>query len=298
MADAGVSGGAHPPLHVIVPAYGTSPLLTETLASLVAVLPADVPLTVLDDATPSDAVSRQAEPFAPRLQYWRNERNLGVSGAFNAAVRRSRAEYVVLVGPDDRALPGFAETYLAAIAGNPGAAAVHPGVDTIDEHGRPWVSAGDKVKRVLRPRAGRLGGQRLAARLLIGNWTYNPAIAWRTSFVREHPFDEDLHTAMDLDLLLRLAFAGQTLALVDGPALAYRRHAGAVSSINAGRKRLAEELAIHARAAREAADRHWWATSAAARLAPTARLHGLMLAGGRAGEERWATIRLALTGRR
>ena len=212
------------PLQVIVPAYGTSPLLTDTLASLVDVVPADVPLVVLDDASPGDDVRRQAAPFAPRVEYWRNERNLGVSGAFNAAMRRADAEYVVLVGPDDRAVPEFAQTYLAAIEQYRGAAALHPDVDTIDEHGRPWVSTGDKVKRLLRPPAGQLRGQQLAARLLIGNWTYNPAIAWRVSFVREHPFNEQLHTAMDLDLLLRLAFAGETLALVDGRALEYRRH--------------------------------------------------------------------------
>lgn len=296
MADAS-PGEARTPLQVIVPAYGKSPLLTETLASLVDVLPADVPLVVLDDATPGDDVRRQADPFAPRLEYWRNERNLGVSGAFNAAMRRSDAEYVVLVGPDDRAVPGFAQTYLAAIERYRGAAALHPGVTTIDEHGKPWVSTGDKVKRLLRPRAGRLRGQALAARLLVGNWTYNPAIAWRVSFVREHPFNEDLHTAMDLELLLRLSLAGEEFALVDGPALEYRRHAGAVSSINAGRKRLAEELQIHAWAGREAAKRHWRRTALAARLAPTARLHGLMLASGRSGEERKAIVRLALTGR-
>jgi glycosyltransferase involved in cell wall biosynthesis len=285
------------PLQVIVPAYGTSPLLTDTLASLVDVVPADVPLVVLDDASPGDDVRRQAAPFAPRVEYWRNERNLGVSGAFNAAMRRADAEYVVLVGPDDRAVPEFAQTYLAAIEQYRGAAALHPDVDTIDEHGRPWVSTGDKVKRLLRPPAGQLRGQQLAARLLIGNWTYNPAIAWRVSFVREHPFNEQLHTAMDLDLLLRLAFAGETLALVDGRALEYRRHAGAVSSINAGRKRLTEELEIHAGARREASSRHWRRTALAGRLAPTARLHGLLLASGRRGQERWATVRLALTGR-
>lgn len=297
MADAGASGGAPCPLHVIVPAYGESLLLTETLVSLVEALPAQVPLAVLDDATPGDAVRRQAGRFTPRLEYWRNERNLGVSGAFNAAMHRTDAEYVVLVGPDDRVVPGLAETFLDAARHHPGAAALHPGVDTIDENGQPWVSIGDTVKRLLRPRAGELGGQRLAARLLVGNWTYNPAIAWRVSFVRDHPFNENLHTAMDLELLLRLAFAGQTLALVDGPALEYRRHAGAVSSINAGCKRLAEELQIHSWAAGEAASRHWYRTLLAARAAPTARLHGLMLAAGRSGQERRALVRLALTGR-
>jgi hypothetical protein len=132
-------------------------------------------------------------------------------------------------------------------------------------------------------------------RLLAGNWTYNPAIAWRSSFVAADGFDTGLHTAMDLDLLLRLAFSGASVALVDPVALEYRRHGGAVSSVNAGVKRLSEELGIH-RSAREIARGLGWRRAAAmATLAPTARLHGLLLARELPAGERRQLVAVALS---
>jgi GT2 family glycosyltransferase len=284
-------------LHVVVPAYGESPLLPHTLASLVTMVPASIRVSVLDDASPTDAVRRHLEPFKDRIEYWRNDRNMGVSGAFNEAMRRSSGLYTVLVGPDDRAVSTFAATYLHAMKTNDGAAAIHPYVTTIDQTGAPGHALVDRTKQVLRPRLpSDLGGRRLARGLLVGNWTYNPAIAWRTEFVLANPFDECLHTAMDLDLLLRLAFAGETLHLTDGRALEYRRHAGAVSSVNGGAKRLREELEIHARAARTAMARGWWDVAAAAKIAPTARANGVLMGIVAKGEARGETLRVALSG--
>lgn len=287
------SAGSSPRVHVVVPAYGESPYLTETLSSLVQHLPVECPISVQDDATPGDAVRSQVEPFGPRVDYWRLDRNRGVSGAFNAAADTVQEPYIVLVGPDDRGVPGMLESYLAAERMVPGAAALHPGVHVVDGDGRPASPLVDRIKSVLRPRReGRVSGSRLASSLVAGNWTYNPAIAWRTDFLREHRFDESLHTAMDLDLLLRLVLAGESLALVHSTGLEYRRHAGAVSSVNAGSKRLTEELAVLGRFAEAARRRRWRGVSWLARLAPTARLHGAVLLPRVTTAERRSILRL------
>ncbi len=283
-------------LSVVVPAYGTSPYLTETLTSLVAHLPADCPIGVQDDASSDDAVRSQVVPFHGRVEYWRNEENLGVSGAFNRAAGRVKTSHVLLVGPDDRGVPGMYDVYADALGRWPEAAAVHPAVVSIDSSGAHTVGLVDRTKALLRPRRiGLLSGQPLATSLLWGNWTYNPSIAWRTSFVAAEPFDTDLHTAMDLDLLLRLALAGESLALVDGLGLEYRRHSQAVSSVNAGRKRLTEELAVHSGFRDEAGKAGWRRATMAARLAPTARAHGLLQAVRPAGNDRLDTIRLTFS---
>lgn len=282
-------------LEIVVPAYGRSPLLTETLRSLSNFVPEGIRLSVLDDATPGLEVADQVSPFAGRISYWRNERNLGVSGAFNEAARRATAEFLVLVGPDDRGVPRMIDTYLAGIARFPTAAAIHPSVRPIDEAGRPSSNLTDRTKALLRPAGGReYSGERLAERLLLGNWTYNPAIAWRCELVRRLGFAVQLHTAMDLDLLLRLAFTGESVALVDELGLEYRRHSGAVSSMNAGSKRLREELRIHAEAATRAREMGWRRARLAAVLAPTARLHGTLVALRGPRAQRRETLGLAL----
>jgi len=102
-------------LEIVVAAYGPSPYLSLTLDSTAAAMPADIRITVLDDASPDDAVERIAAAHAGRVAYRRNDQNLGTSGSFNAAMRISRARYTLLVGPDDLLLPGAADAYAAAL---------------------------------------------------------------------------------------------------------------------------------------------------------------------------------------
>ena len=290
--------GELPALEVVVAAYGPSPFLRLTIESAMAYLPGTVSVTILDDCSPDDSVRRVAKEFAGRINYRRNDRNLGTSGSFNEAMRISRSRYTVLLGPDDLILPGAQDAYARAVRLETGAGAIHPGVRVIDETGALVKPLPDKIKHLLRPGAGLHKGQETAVRILLGNWTYNPAIAWRTDLVDSLPFDESLKTAMDLDRLLRLAMAGETLLLTDAPALAYRRHSGAVSSVNRGAQRLSEELGIHARAMQQFRERGWHAALAAAQLAPTARAHGLQVAATSLpspARERLATTRIALS---
>lgn len=287
-----------PGYEVVVAAYGRSPYLRETLESVVRNVAPGVRVTVIDDCSPDESVARIAEGLSSRVDYRRNERNLGTSGSFNEAMRISRAPYVVLVGPDDLLLPGGGDAYERAIGLGTGAGAIHPGVQVIDGSGSPARPLPDRVKDVLRPAAGLHTGEELAVRLLLGNWTYNPAIAWRTDLVESVPFDVSLRTAMDLDRLLRMAAAGEALLLSDDTALAYRRHSGAVSSVNRGLQRLGEELDCHARARVKFRELGWSRAIAAAQVAPTARAHGFQSAlttGSSTLADRWATVRTALT---
>ena len=181
------------PFEVVVAAYGPSPFLTLTLESIVANVPGSVHVTLLDDCSPDDSVRQIGARFTDRVRYMRNEMNLGTSGSFNEAMRISQSLYTVLVGPDDLLLPRAGGTYTRAIARGTAAAAIHPGVQVIDETGAATKPLPDRVKDALRPGAGTHKGQELAVRILLGNWTYNPAIAWRTDLVESVPFDRVPH---------------------------------------------------------------------------------------------------------
>jgi glycosyltransferase involved in cell wall biosynthesis len=289
--------GKAPSFEVVVAAYGESSYLQQTLESVVANVAPNVHITVLDDASPTDAIALIAATVAPRVRYVRNRDNRGTSGSFNEAMHLSQSDYTVLVGPDDLLLAGAGSFYTEVIQRANGAAVIHPGVVIIDEMGNAGVPLPDRVKAAIRPRSGTHSGQGLARGLLLGNWTYNPAMAWRTDLVDTIPFDETLATAMDLDRLLRLALAGESLVLRDDPVFAYRRHSGAVSSVNRGRQRLQEELVIHARIRPLLRARRWYQAAAAATVAPTARLHGLQVSaapGSTSLRDRRATVGLAL----
>jgi hypothetical protein len=152
-----------------------------------------------------------------------------------------------------------------------------PRVTVIDAAGSPSMPLADRVKRMLAPRGDRpqvLGGERLAASLLTGNWLYFPAVAWRTDVLTSLSFRADLGTVMDLDLELRIVFDGGRLALSPRRSVRYRRHAGSVSSQTAVTgERFAEERALFDWAACRSRDLGWSRAERAARLHLTSWLH-------------------------
>ncbi len=139
--------------------------------------------------------------------------------------------------------------------------------------GRPGQSAAAAAH----PRRGGalVSGERLATRLLAGNFLYFPSIAWRTSSLREVPFDPAAGVATDLDVELRLVARGSALAVAGGPpTFLYRRHAESLS-MQAGTAgtRIREETLVHRRAAESAREHGWGAARVMAYVQPTARLN-------------------------
>jgi glycosyltransferase involved in cell wall biosynthesis len=266
-------------VHVLVPAYGPSPYLRDTLRSIVAAARDDTKITVLDDGTTGPQVRNAANVYADHVQYIRSDRNIGVAGSFQRCVDFSCGTYTVIMGSDDLLEPWYfdeiRDTSLAF--GDP--AMVLPGVTVVDGEGVAVTPTADRVKRWLTPRGGRrlLGGEGLATRLLLGNWLYFPAIAWRTDLLRAYGFRQDLATVLDLDLELRLVFDGEQLAWSPRRSFRYRRHGGSASSIAAAAgERFAEEAAVFSWASEVAAGLGWRHAARAARLHPTSRIHAVL----------------------
>ena len=60
-----------PLLHVMIPAFGKSPYLRQTLESAVKYLPVEVPITVIEDPSPDANLESLVKEF-PRVEYLRN----------------------------------------------------------------------------------------------------------------------------------------------------------------------------------------------------------------------------------
>ena len=60
-----------PILHVMIPAFGESPFLRQTLESAIKYLPADVPVTVIEDPSMEVNLESLVNEF-PRVQYVKN----------------------------------------------------------------------------------------------------------------------------------------------------------------------------------------------------------------------------------
>lgn len=268
-------------VHVLVPAYGPSPYLGEALSGVLSAADADTRVTVVDDGSPTDHVEVASRRAGSRVEYVRLDSNLGVAGAFQRCADLSRGDYTVITGSDDVISAGYVAALREAVERFDRPTMFLPGVRVVDGRGvavRPVV---DRVKSRLAPRPSSrpcvLSGDSLSASLLMGNWLYFPAMAWRSDRLRSLGFRQDMTTALDLDLALRAVFAGDPLAVASQVCFDYRRHGTSVSSLQAAHgARFAEERVVHAWAASEARHRRWPRTWMAAHVRATSRAHGLL----------------------
>jgi hypothetical protein len=116
------------------------------------------------------------------------------------------------------------------------------------------------------------------SRLLIGDWLYFPSTLWNTEIIKREKFNEKLHTAMDLEILLRLISKNYTIFHLSVKMFAYRRHAMSASSLYAQELgRFEEELSCHRYAVKIAKEKKWILGLILARLALTVRVHKLIV---------------------
>jgi glycosyltransferase involved in cell wall biosynthesis len=268
-------------LEIFVPFWGDPDLLYATVDSVRAQRNPDWTLTVIDDCYPDDAVPAYfAAIDDERVQYVRNEHNLGITENYREAVRRATGTHMTILGCDDLMHPNYVDVVTRAIATVPDADVVQPGVDVIDEHGTVINPLLDRVKRqMLAPRGqgiAVLTGPAMANSLIRGNWLYWPALTFRTETLRRIDFRDGLPIIQDLALLMDIAFQGGTLAYNPVTAFSYRRHLASASqkTLYDGR-RFRDERTYFGQASGQARAIGWDRTARIARLRLISRLHGI-----------------------
>jgi glycosyltransferase involved in cell wall biosynthesis len=267
---------------VMIPAYGDGPLVRETVTS---VLRQDDPhwrLRVVDDGVGLGEWLRGLGD--ERVSYHANPVRLGINRNFQRCVDLSSAELVVLLGADDRLLPDFVGRVRRVARRHPDAAFVHTGARIIDGAGRPIMPLVDRVKRATSIRATgtggeaslAVGGERLAASLLRGNWMYFPSVVFRRDWLVRHGFRPGYDIVLDLDLYLRILRSGGQAVLLARPGIEYRRHPDSLSSSGAeDGSRFVEERGYFAEVAAELAAEGWTRAARAAHWHLTSRLHAV-----------------------
>lgn len=268
--------------HVLVPAYGPSSYLGQSLRSALAAADESTLVTVVDDGTPDDVIERTVAEVAHRVEYVRLDTNRGVAGAFQACAELSRGTYTVIVGSDDELGHGFFRELRELVGRFGQVEMLTTAVDVVDASGTSTLPLADRIKRWIGPGGDEprlISGQRLVASLAVGNWLYFPAVAWRTDVLLQHGFRQDMTTAVDLDLEMRVVLGGGALARSPRPAFRYRRHEASVSTRTAvSGSRFAEERMLYRWIGAESRRRGWVVAAAAAAVRPTTRLHAVLAA--------------------
>ena len=282
-------------IDILMPYYGDPGQLQEAVRSVLAQRDPDWRLVVLDDRYPH----WDAEPWVtglgdPRVVFERNPENLGVSGSFDRSIDLATAEYVTIMGCDDRMLPDYVGTVRRAIERFDRPEFVQPGVRVIDEHGAPARPLVDRVKGWVRPRVptggALLSGEGVMTTLLRGDWSYFPSICWRRDVLAKHRFSREFEITLDLVLKTDILLDGGRLALLPDVVFEYRRHAASASSYTAkDGSRFDEERAFYRAAEPRLRARGWPRAARAARTRLTSRLNAVSkLPAALAGRDRGA----------
>jgi glycosyltransferase involved in cell wall biosynthesis len=266
-------------LHVMIPAFGKSPYLRQTLESAVKYLPIEVPITVIEDPSPDSNLESLVKEF-PRIQYVKNSQRLGIGGNFNKSIELSTGIFTQICGSDDvfliNPLTDFDRDKLSISE----IAVIGLDVEVINKSGEVVKTIPDIAKRTLRPRMNKLTifqNKKIFSNLMLGDWLYFPAILWKTEIIKQIEFNENFHTAMDLDIFIRLLNEDKKIAFIKNRILGYRRHNQSASSLYAKSiGRFDEEFLCHKNALEIARKRNWKTGAFLAQLALTVRLHAIM----------------------
>ena len=268
-----------PLLHLMIPAFGKSPYLRQTLESAVKYLPVDVPITVIEDPSTETSLESLVKEF-PRVQYVKNSQRLGIGGNFNKSIELSTGVFTQICGSDDVLLRNPLTDFNREKLSISEIAVIGLDVEVINKSGEVVKTIPDIVKRILRPRIGKstiFQNKKIFSNLMIGDWLYFPAILWKTEIIKQIKFDGDFHTAMDLDILIRLLNVDKKIAFIKSKVIGYRRHDQSASSLYAKSiGRFDEEFLCHKNALEIARRKNWKTGAILAQLALTVRLHAIM----------------------
>lgn len=207
-----------PLVSVCIPAYGRPRELREALESVVCQDLDDLEVVVGDDSGELEPVVRSIGDH--RIRYVRNKTRLGMAGNWSSTLDEARGRYRALLMDDDVLLPGFVSATVAALEADPSV-----GIAFTDH----YFDIGGK----LRPRNCTLDGGRHENAIPV-ILRHRPLVAVSAALMRSEVWEQvrplpDLLNA-DLVMHLRAAEAGWAFYYVDTPLMAYRVHAGQLTS--------------------------------------------------------------------
>lgn len=225
-----ISGGPGSPLHpavsVIVPAYNTAEFITETLNSVFQQTFINFEVIVVNDGSPdSEKLEHVLEPFQSRIIYLKQE-NRGLAGARNTAIRQARGQYLAFLDSDDAWLPTYLEKQIEFLEQNPGLDAVY-----CDSRCFGDLRFAGQTFMQLCPSVGPVTLESLiVSRCQV---CASCTVARHQSVVDAGLFDEQLRSAEDWDLWIRMVRGGGTMTYHRAVLGRRRLHSGALSFASA-----------------------------------------------------------------
>jgi hypothetical protein len=198
-----VGNGPRPFWSVIVPVFERTIYIRQCLDSILDQDPGphDMEILVIDDASPTDLRPLVESLGRGRATYLRNTANLGLYPSTNAAIRRTRGQWLHILHDDDWVMPGFYATMRRGIeaAADSVGVAFSMYVNQHEADGSTWSPPPFRAEPGLMLRD-------FLVRLATANPLNLPAVIFRReAFERVGLFREDLPFTADWEWYVRSA---------------------------------------------------------------------------------------------
>jgi len=220
----------HPLVSVLIPVYNGEKYLAECLDSILMQDFVDLEILIADDGS-NDASRELIQSYADkdtRIRWWRNPKNLGLAGNFNACLRAARHDYIKYVLQDDVLVsPSAIRQMVQALDADPMVSLVGSASYLID---------GGSHRRELRNafrRSGVMDGRAAIMHCLArnGNLIGEPSVVMFRREQAGRGFDERYKQLIDLDFWFHLLEQGRFAYLAE-PLCAFRQHAAQQTAVN------------------------------------------------------------------
>jgi len=110
----------NPKVTFIIPCYKLAHLLSECVNSILGQTYGNFEVLIMDDCSPDDTPAVAQSFSDPRVNYIRNEANLGHLRNYNKGIELARGEYIWLISADDYLLQSYVlERYVASMGAHP-----------------------------------------------------------------------------------------------------------------------------------------------------------------------------------
>ena len=221
----------HTPLvSVLIPVFNGEPFLAECLDSILAQDLSDYEVLISDDGSTdgSAAVIQRYAARDRRIRWWRNPRNLGIGGNFNACLKAAQGEFLKFVLQDDKLLdPSALRRMVAAMESDASISLVGSASHLINAHSRLL-----KVRNHFR-RSGVRDGKRVIIYCLEhnGNLIGEPSLVLFRKSQSARGFDEQLVQLLDQEMWFHLLEQGR-FAYIAEPLCAFRQHPAQLTKVN------------------------------------------------------------------
>lgn len=211
-----------PLVSVVIPAYGVTDYIAETLSSVLAQTYQNFEVIVVNDCCPdSERLNTVIARFLPRITYIQLEKNSGVSSAKNRAIRTSRGEFIAFLDGDDLWDPNYLEAQLSELQRHPDACLVY---------GNSRIVGSVYDGELCQTHAPSIGDVTIANLL---QETVNVAsmnVSRKQVLMEAGLFDESFRRCEDFDLWLRVVLCGGKIIYHSQVIASYRRRADSLTT--------------------------------------------------------------------